>query len=85
MDDGEASSWSEEQEDEAAVTSEYPAEESHAQGEWDDPREDDPEALVETSVPEEAGGDYGEDFLHEDDYVPGDLVRLEDEAEFSEG
>ena len=85
LDDGEASSWSEEQEDDTAPAEGRPDEE-HAHKEWDQAHEHDTAVLEEAPAAEDAEeGEYEEEYLHEDDYVPGDLVRIEDEPELFEG
>jgi hypothetical protein len=81
LDDGEASSWSEEQEDDGQE--EHRAAERHAEKEWEDTHEKDTAAVDE--VPNIEEGAYEEEYLHEDDYVPGDLVRREDEGDFPVG
>jgi hypothetical protein len=84
LDDGEASSWSEEQEDDGQE--EYRATEGHAEKEWDDTHENDIAAADEVPNTENVEeGAYEEEYLHEDDYVPGDLVRREDEGDFPVG
>jgi hypothetical protein len=84
LDDGEASSWSEEQEDDGQE--EYRATEGHAEKEWDDTHENDTAAADEVPNTEDVEeGAYEGEYLHEDDYVPGDLVRREDEGDFPIG
>ena len=84
LDDGEASSWSEEQEDN--VQEEYRAAEGHTEKEWEDTHENDTAAVDEVPNTEDVEeGTYEEEYLHEDDYIPGDLVRTEDEGDFPAG
>jgi hypothetical protein len=86
LDDGEASSWSEEQDDGKEVTEEYQATEGHTENEWENTVENDTAVVDEVPATEEVEeGVYEEEYLHEDDYVPGDLVRIEDEGDLSVG
>lgn len=82
LDDG-ASSWSEEQEDDGVATGDYQAEEEGAHEGWDHAHEGEPDAPVEAPAEEVPEEEYNEEYLHEDDYLPGDLVHLEDDADFT--
>jgi hypothetical protein len=84
LDDGEASSWSEEEQEDDGQE-EYQAAEGHAE-EWEGTHENDPAAVDEVPTTADVEeGVYEEEYLHEDDYVPGDLVRIEDEGGFLAG
>lgn len=84
LDDGEASSWSEEQEGDGQE--EYRAAEGETEKEWEDTHENATAAVDDVPNTEDVEeGAYEEEYLHEDDYIPGDLVRTEDEGDFPAG